>query len=65
MRVREYMCVHEDIMCVRVYAVFHLEKWTRGGKMILRENLGGPRDCAQRAPSRGVWGHAPQEIFEF
>ena len=26
-------------------AVFHLEKWTKGGKMILRENLGGPRDC--------------------
>jgi len=29
-------------------AVFHLEKWTRGGKIILRENLGGPRDCARR-----------------
>ena len=30
-------------------AVFHLEKYTRGGKMILIEKLGGgPRDCARQ-----------------
>jgi len=59
------MCVCVCV-CVCVCAVFHLEKWTRGGKIILRENLGGRRECARQCSSRGVWGHAPpHEIFEF
>jgi len=49
---------HEVIRCITkhwsilltllAHSVFYLEKWTRGGKIILRENLGGPRDCAQQ-----------------
>ena len=38
-----YVCMY---VCMYVflyvhYAGFHLEKWTRGGKVILRESLGG------------------------
>jgi len=52
--------------------VFHLEKYTRGGKRILRENLGGPRDCARQhvlwdGGGGGVWGHSPprKKILNF
>ena len=46
--------------------VFHLEKWTRGGKIILRENLGGAKGlCTAVFPLGGSGGMPPQEIFEF
>ena len=45
---------------------FHLEKWTRVcGKIILRENLGGKGTVCVSAPSRGVWTHPLQKIFDF
>jgi len=44
-------------------SVFHLEKRTMGGKIILRENLGGEGTVHGSGPSRGVWGHAPTGNF--
>ena len=44
-------------------ADFHLEKWTKGDKIILRENVGWRRTAHDSAPSRGVWGHASPENF--
>jgi len=47
-------------------AVFHLGNIQGGGKMILREHLGGPRDCTYMHSSAlcgGVWGHNPLEKF--
>ena len=42
---------------------FHLENWTRGGKIIVMKKMGGRRSARDSAPARGVWGHAPPENF--
>ena len=59
-----YVCMHNVYVYVHVYyAGLHLEKWTRGGKIILRETLGGRRDCDVTAsPSRSL-GACPLEKF--
>ena len=43
------------------YAVFHLEKYTRGAKWYLEKILGGEGTVHGCAPCRGVWGHAPPD----
>ena len=44
-------------------AVFHSEKYTRGGKMILGENLGGKGTVAAVHPLGRSGGMPPQKKF--
>ena len=52
-------------MWITYLAVFHLEKWTRGSKIILRENLGGGAKGVYMAvlPLGGSGGMPPPENF--
>ena len=50
--------------------MFHLEKYTRGGKMIISENWGGGGGggkglCAAAHPVGGSGGMPPQKNFGF
>ena len=58
-----YVCMYVFLYVHVHYAGFHLEKWTRGGKIILRETLGGSKGTACNSiPSRGFLNFRPSEI---
>ena len=48
-----------------IFSGFFLGKLPRGGKIKVLGFQGGQSTNARSALSRGVWGHAPPEIFEF
>jgi len=46
----------------------HLDNDSRGGKMRFYKSKGGNGvniGVCKHMVSRGIWGHAPQEMFEF
>ena len=58
-----YICTYVYVYVHVYYAGFYLKNWTKGGKIILRETLGGQRDCDVTAyPSRSL-GACPLERF--